>query len=219
MTALAAPPVHLPIVKESASTQFLYADAMPIAKKFVQFLERHCTRIIIAGSLRRQKQLVSDIEILFISKITSAPDPQDLFGDRRIQVSAAGIAIGALLVSGVIEKRLNSRGSETWGPQNKLGRHVYSGIPVDLFETTEEKWWNALVLRTGPAERKDANGRIIGGNVAIASAAKRIGWSWHAYGSGFTRGDGKSSIDRVVVKSEQDVFQHVGLPYQEPKDR
>lgn len=209
MTALAAPPVHLPIVKESSSTKFLYADAMPIAKRFVQFLERHCTRIVIAGSLRRQKQLVSDIEILFISKITSAPDPQDLFGDRKIQVSAAGLAIDALLASGVLEKRQNTRGSETWGPLNKLGRHVASGIPVDLFETTEDKWWNALVVRTGPKEL----------NKKIAGAALGMGWEWHAYGNGFTRGDGKSSIDRFVAKSEHDVFQHVGLPYQEPKDR
>src|ERR1700730_4725884 len=109
MTAAPLAAVHLPIVRETASTQFLYADAMPIAKKFVAFLERHCTRIIIAGSLRRQKQLVSDIEILFISKITRTKDPQDLFGERTIEASAAGIAIGALLVSGVIEKRLNSR--------------------------------------------------------------------------------------------------------------
>lgn len=211
MTTLTAPPTHVqpPIVKESTSSQFLYADAMPIAKKFIQFLERHCTRVIIAGSLRRQKQLVSDIEILFISKITSAPDPQDLFGERKIQVSAAGIAIGALLVSGVLEKRLNSRGSETWGPQNKLGRHVASGIPVDLFETTEEKWWNVLVVRTGPKEL----------NKKIAGAALKMGWEWHAYGSGFTRGEGKSSIDRVIAKTEQDVFHHVGLPYQEPNDR
>lgn len=85
-------------------SKHLYADAMPIAQKFVQFLERHCTRIVIAGSLRRKRQMVSDIEILFISKISRVKDPEDLFGDSTIQVSAAGIAIGALLVSGVIEE-------------------------------------------------------------------------------------------------------------------
>jgi DNA polymerase/3'-5' exonuclease PolX len=207
----AAPPalVHLPVVKESTLTKFLYADAMPIAQKFVRFLERYCTRIAIAGSLRRNRNLVSDIEILFISKITSAPDPQDLFGDRKIEVSAAGLAIGALLVSEVITKRQNVKGRESWGPKNKLAVHVASGIPVDLFETTEKNWWNALVVRTGPADL----------NRKIASAAIARGWEWHAYGNGFTRGDGKSLIDRFVVKSEQDVFHHVGLPYQEPKDR
>jgi len=205
----AAPPPVASVVKESSRKEFLYADALPVAKKFVQFLEPHCTRIIIAGSLRRQKQLVSDIEILFISKITRAKDPQDLFGERMVEVSAAGMAIDALLRSGVIAKRPSKTGYFTWGPENKLAIHVATGIPVDFFATTEDKWCNALVMRTGP---KDLN-------KSIAGTARKIGWEWHACGNGFTRGEGKSSIDRVVVKSEHDVFQHVGLPYREPKDR
>jgi DNA polymerase/3'-5' exonuclease PolX len=99
MTALAEPP------QPKERSKHLYADAMPIAQKFVTFLERHCTRIVIAGSLRRKRQMVSDIEILFISKITSVPDPQDLFGDSPMEVSSAGLAISALLVSGVIQSR------------------------------------------------------------------------------------------------------------------
>jgi DNA polymerase beta thumb len=204
------PPPTASVVRESSSTKFLVADAMPIARKFVAFLEKHCTRVMIAGSLRRQKQLVSDIEILFISRVTRVKDPQDLFGDgAAVELSAANLAIDALLDSGLIVKRPNKNGYFTWGPENKLAIHVASGIPVDFFATTEEKWWNALVVRTGPKEL----------NKRIAGAALRMGWEWHAYGSGFTRGEGKSSIDRVIAKSEHDVFHHVGLPYQEPKDR
>jgi DNA polymerase/3'-5' exonuclease PolX len=204
----AAPPPIASVVRESSSTKFLYADALPIAKKFVTFLERHCTRIIIAGSLRRQKQLVSDIEILFIPKLVTMPDPGDLFG-TRVPVPATDPALAALLASNVITKRPKTNGQFTWGPENKLAIHIASGIPVDFFATTEEKWWNALVVRTGPKEL----------NKKIAGAALKIGWEWHAYGSGFTRGEGKSSIDRVIVKSERDVFDHVSLPYQEPKAR
>jgi len=48
------------------------------------------------------------------------------------------------------------------GPLNKLAVYVGSGIPVDLFATTEECWFNALVCRTGSAETnvKIAVGRV-----------------------------------------------------------
>src|SRR5438270_13392301 len=44
-------------IAEVGVSKFLYADAMEVAQKFVAFLERFCTRIVIAGSLRRKKQL------------------------------------------------------------------------------------------------------------------------------------------------------------------
>lgn len=184
----------------SPARTFAYADALPIAHKFVAFLGRHCTRCVIAGSLRRRKLFVSDIEILFVPKIITIDDPGDMFGGKVAISSTAG-AIFALLASDTIAKRPNKNGSFTWGPENKLAVHRASGIPVDLFSTTEENFWNALVVRTGPADS----------NVAIASAAKRIGWQWHAYGNGFTRG---REVKRVA--SEREVFEHVGLEYKEP---
>lgn len=183
--------------------RFAYADVMPIAQKFVAFLERHCTRIVIAGSLRRRKQFVSDIEILYISMRSSIVDPADLFG-ARIAAQVADLALTALLESGTIAMRPNKNGYFAWGSQNKLAVHVASGIPVDFFETTEPNWCNALVVRTGPSAS----------NVRIASEAKRRGWDWHACGDGFTRGR-----EHVAVKSEHDVFYHVGLPYLEPHER
>lgn len=183
--------------------RFAYADVVPIAQKFIAFLERHCTRIVIAGSLRRQKLFVSDIEILYISKSSFAVDPTDLFG-ARAAVQAADLALDALLESGTIARRANKNGYFTWGTRNKLAVHVASGIPVDFFETTEANWWNALVVRTGPSDS----------NVRIASEAKARDWDWHAYGDGFTRGR-----EHKIVKSEREVFEHVGLPYLEPSAR
>jgi hypothetical protein len=59
-------------------------------------------------------------------------------------------------------------------------------------------WWNYLVCRTGPKES----------NIAISSAAKKRGWDWNPYGSGFSRNG------RIVeMKSERDVFKFVGLPW------
>lgn len=178
-------------------TKFAYAEALLIGEKFVAFLGKYCTRCVIAGSLRRKQPLVSDIEILFVSKRSHVTDPADLFG-AKFEVDSASLAIEALLAAGVIEKRLNVNNHPTWGSENKLARHIDSGIPVDFFATTAECFMNALVVRTGPAES----------NKRIASAALRLGWNWHAYGNGFTRGR-----DKKIVKSERDVFDHVQLPY------
>ena len=84
-------------------------------------------------------------------------------------------------------------------------RHVPSGIPVDLFATTEACWFNYLVCRTGGADN----------NLAICFAAQRAGWKWTPYGPGFTRGSGEVHL----VRSEREVFEFVGLPYLEPEQR
>lgn len=178
-------------------------DAVPIATKFVEFLTPHCHRIIVAGSIRRRKPFVKDIEILMVSKPGSDQDPSDLF-EHKVARPAADIALDKLLALGVITKRLSKLERPAWGAENKLAVHVQSGIPVDFFFTTERKWWNALVVRTGPKNS----------NKAIAAEALRRGWKWHAYGDGFSRGK-----EAYVVRQERDVFDHVGLPYLPPEKR
>jgi hypothetical protein len=46
-----------------------------------------------------------------------------------------------MVAGGILERRLNALGHETYGPKYKLMRHA-SGIPVDLFAATEESWFN-----------------------------------------------------------------------------
>jgi DNA polymerase/3'-5' exonuclease PolX len=192
--------------------KFARADALEVARKFVRFLKPHCDRLIVAGSLRRRRNLeVSDVEILFIPKFSSLPDPNDLFGEK-IRTNAAERAIAALLEAGVLMKRPKCDGTLTWGEKNKLGVHVESGIPVDLFSATCENWFNYVVCRTGPAES----------NVRICNAAIARGWQWNPYGSGFTRkpsGAGPGYHDVAPMCSERQVFTFVGLPYLEPWER
>lgn len=61
-----------------------------------------------------------------------------------------------------------------------------------------------MVVRTG--------GQIT--NKRIATAALRKGYQFHAYGKGFTTPQGE-----IVCHSERDVFEVVGLPWQEPWER
>jgi DNA polymerase/3'-5' exonuclease PolX len=194
--------------KEKERFRFPLGRATSLAKKFVEVLSPHCARIEIVGSIRRQKPFVKDIELLLVSLPGSIKDPSDFFG-HSVPRLAAAIALDQLLKDGIIVKRPNVKGHISWGDENKLALHVKSEIPVDFFFTTAEKWFNSLVVRTGPKQS----------NQAIAQAAINKGWHWHAYGDGFTRNDGKHTIDRHRVESEADCFHFVNLPYVAPEKR
>jgi DNA polymerase/3'-5' exonuclease PolX len=190
--------------------------ARAVAEEIQSFLQPHCLRIEIAGSLRRRKEAVSDAEILFIPKCAKQPSPEDFFAERI--VNQAEQAIETLLRTGVLEKRPNVNGVVAWGANNKLGRETSSGLAVDLFTATERNWFNYLVCRTGGAEN----------NVRICNAAIAKGWKWNPYGVGFSRpqqihfasnGMNLDTSQEHVVQSEREVFEFVGLPYLEPWER
>jgi DNA polymerase/3'-5' exonuclease PolX len=183
--------------------RYPWGDAMEVAEEIRSAIEPACARIEIAGSLRRHKADVGDIEILYIPKMREQDDPGKLFEKRTVNL--ADDMIRALISGRILECRLNSKGSRVYGEKNKLMRHVASGIPVDLFATTPEAWWNYLVCRTGPAAL----------NKRICNAAIAKGWHWMPYGVGFQRIDEPDH----VVRSERDVFDFVALPYLEPEER
>lgn len=162
-----------------------------IANNILSILEPACQRVIIAGSIRRQKPEVGDIELLCIPRYVSGVDQVDR-------------EIGLLFIQRILCYRLNKNGSVIYGPKNKLLVHIPSGIGVDIFSTDEECWPVSLVVRTGGKQT----------NIRISMAAIRKGWHLRAYGSGFSTPDGD-----VICRSERDVFEFVGLPYQRPEER
>lgn len=180
------------------------AAALIVAKEICDALKPHTERLIVAGSLRRGKLMVSDVEILFVPKLTTGPDPDDLFAQKT--TNHADDAILALEAAGVLSRRLNVDGRTMYGPKNKLMMHERLGVPIDLFSASIDNWFNYLVCRTGSADT----------NTAVATAAQAKGWKWHPYGTGFSN---LSTGKTFVVTAEEDVFRFVGLPFREPKDR
>ena len=178
--------------------------AWPLAVALMDELSPACERIIIAGSLRREKPTVGDIELLYIPAIRNLPNHASLFAED-VPTNLADLVIERLEKQRVLSRRVSAAGHTAFGEKNKLMLHHPTGIPVDLFSTTEEAFENYLVCRTGPAEL----------NVAICDAAIERGWKWAPYGIGFVRPDQPP----LVVKKERDVFEYVGLPYREPNQR
>lgn len=175
--------------------------ALQLARELVRELEPRCERLMVAGSLRRRKLEVGDVELLYIPKFRE--ERAGLFDTE--QVNEADLVLERLLNAGVLGKRLNARGSESWGQSNKLAVHRASGIPVDLFQARPANWWNLVVFRTGSAMM----------NTRICMAAIQQGWKWQPYGEGFLDREGNT----VPVTCESDVFHLVGLPWLEAWER
>lgn len=184
-------------------TRFARALALSVVRELLAAISPACERVIVAGSLRRKKADVGDAEILYIPKTEVRKISGDMFATGRVDL--ADLAIRELIESGILALRLGENGSTAYGPKNKLLVHVSTGLPVDLFATSESSWFNYLVCRTGSKEN----------NMRIAEAARAKGWRWNPYGSGFTGGDGHTH----AVTSEQEVYALVGLPYPEPWER
>lgn len=113
--------------------QIPYAKAKQIAEEVVALLEHHCTKIAIAGSIRRQKPIIGDIEIVVIAK----PYQTGLFQD--------GIAT-------VVNQWKKVKGELEYGKTKYTQRILPQGIKLDLFFAEEENWGCIFLIRTGDWE-------------------------------------------------------------------
>lgn len=177
--------------------RFPLRQARIIANRLARDFEPHCERVAVAGSIRRGKDEVGDIEILYIPKFGEAPT--DLFGDMVGRPEdMLDTYLQRMIEQGVFAKRGG------FGRLNKLLVHVPSGIPLDVFATTADNWGMSLVIRTGPKEF----------NVRLMQRFRELGMSGHAY-AGVTDRDGQP----LDCPTEQDVFRHAQWDYVEPEDR
>jgi len=159
--------------------------------------------LTIAGSVRRKKSEVGDIEILYVPLVGSCKLETELFGTPLNLVTTW---LDDCVKKKALIQRLNLLGRKTWGERIRLAAETHTGIPVDFFEATIHNWFNYLVCRTGPAES----------NMAIAKAARERGWQWAPYSPGFISLEGEQLH---VCKSEADVFEFVGLKHVPPAER
>ena len=191
-------------LKDTAKSKaWLLAEADYVAERLMVLLAPYCTRIEVAGSIRRRKPLIHDIELLAVPRLLIAYG-FDLFGQPAAGRDSLNDRILDLIEEGVLTYRLNKKGSRTFGPLNKLLVHVPSGISVDLFYTTMENYGMAMVVRTGSAQFC----------VKVMSRLIALGHRGHAYG-GITLKGG----EELACPTEEIVFQTAGWRYRPPEER
>lgn len=119
-----------------------HKDAFKIAVNLLDELRPHCETIHIAGSIRRMKPEVKDIELLAIPKKRNTQS--DLFGSTvNTEVSHEFVETlykhAAVIVKGK--------------PDGKYMQLVLKeGIVLDLFMPTPEDYYRMLAIRTGSVE-------------------------------------------------------------------
>lgn len=185
-------------------TRYPRKAAIAVAKQMVQELTPVTERLVVAGSLRRMKTEVGDVEIVYIPRKENRPVPGSLFD--RADYDLATLCILDMEARGILTRRESVTGHTSFGEKNKLMLHAASGIPVDFFATSAECWWNYLVCRTGSAEN----------NTTIATAARLNGKRWNPYGPGFVC---LKTGDIFPAHSEEDVYRLAGLDFLPPSHR
>lgn len=180
-------------------------DALAVAREVYNLLCGHCVKLKVAGSLRRGKRTVNDIEFVYIPRFEERD--ADLFGVEKHKTNLVDKALDHLIGTGVLRKRLTESNQTIWGEKNKFAVHVQSGIPIDFFATTEAGWWNTIVIRTGGKKT----------NLMLTKRANDMGFSLEAYGIGFHKMDDKSYV--IPMKSEDEIWKFLRLPYVPPEMR
>ena len=188
--------------KSEMNERYGLASAKEVTDQLVRLLAPHCERIAVAGSIRRKRPDVKDIELLCASKVTSTAD---LFGRAVTSWYSLNKKLDALVADGsVLKKRANKSGRYSYGEHNKLLVHVPSGIPVDVFSSSTNNWGMSLVVRTGS---KDFNVRMM-------ARFRELGMRGHAYG-GVTDQEG----NEIECPDEETVFRLLGWSWMPPERR
>jgi DNA polymerase/3'-5' exonuclease PolX len=188
-----------------------YTDALPIAEKLVDLLIPGCSRIEIAGSLRRKKDDVGDIEIIAIPDMRPV---RPTFGMAHVFATTLDAVLYGLAMdgdeSGIMLHALKGGGKykQYWVSQDH-GYHLLD-IKLDLFLVTPPAQWGSIfMIRTGPADFSKwmVTPRSHGG-------ALPDGYD-HQKGSAVRTSDGQI----IPMPEEIDYFNFCGLPYIEPENR
>ena len=115
-------------------------EAAVLAREIMGLLAPFCERIEIAGSIRRRKAEVGDIELVAISQTMVSTD---LFGNERGTVTVLDHQVSRLV---------RKKGWRFIQNGQKYKQIDLGSCCLDLFITDRDQWGVIFLLRTGSAE-------------------------------------------------------------------
>lgn len=186
-----------------------HQEAREIAETLTEAMRPFCERIEIAGSLRRGKPQVKDIEIVAIPKWQAIEmPPENLFASfYEPEFQLRNLLFEWAATQGDIRWIKPGKPEIESGRINQEGKYWRGYLParevkLDLFLCKANNWGAIYLIRTGSAEFSQA----------VVTHAKRIGKPCRD--GSFTR-DGEP----VYTPEERDVFDLLNLEYVEPPAR
>ena len=183
-------------------TRVPLAQAEEVASRLVAIMSPVCERIEIAGSMRRRRGMVGDIEICMISAIEERA--VGLFGESE-GISMQYEHAKLLRAEGVLVDRLDVRGCACFGPHYQ--RVLYDGVAADIFVFEAAQWGVGFAIRTGSADfsKRLVTPRAYGGYLQAGQQCK----GWRLWDRG-----------RIIeTREETDFFNAIGLDWVCPEDR
>lgn len=194
----------------STGTRLPLAGPAHVAAEIYGQLAPSCVRLEAAGSIRRDKADVGDIEFVAIPRYRE--EPASLWGDTS-RVSVLGETLAML--EGERPERTHSAMLErlAGGDRYVKLRHLASGMQVDLFLVLPPASWGVIFLiRTGPADYSQW----------LVTYARHMGL--HVVGGRLHNGLGipgreDCTCEVIPTPEEGDVYDALGLPWIEPSER
>lgn len=171
--------------------------AEAIAAEILADLAPHCTRISVAGSVRRRKAEVGDLELVAIPGQALG----GLFGDMPTNALHAHLSAS--------NRYRFLKGDNPEGRYYQLAVPAYADLQVDLFLAEADNWGLILLVRTGSAEFSTA---------VLARWKRRQGIGPEQAGSvggRLVRRDGEV----VPTPDEETIFTLLGVPFIPPEQR
>ena len=101
-------------------------DAEKLAEQIMEQIRPFCDRLVVAGSIRRKKSEVRDVDFVLI--------PKPLLWHRIVAT---------------LQRNMNAK---VLKHGEKAAQLTINGINVDLYSTNSKEWEALLLIRTGSAE-------------------------------------------------------------------
>lgn len=168
-----------------------HSEMIPIAYRIMGGLEPYSQRIEIAGSLRRERPLIGDIEIVAVPQFGV-----DLFGKpdtKQNRLRAFLQEKGVEIIKG--DKQ----------PETKYIQFVYGQHKVDLFMPMPETWGSIFLLRTGSHEFNMWLMTTRSGQVGVRFEDGRLLRRWNG--------------ELIPTPEESDVFEQLQMDFVPPNMR
>lgn len=188
-------------------TRIPLAEAQALALRALALLAPYTDRIKAAGSIRRRRPDIGDLELVCIPKIAEQGQA-DMFGET-IALPPRNLLdehCSDLLEAGTFTHRLDKNGRQAFGSRYK--RLLFEGVGLDLFSVLAPAQFGVVYLiRTGSA---DFSHRLV--------TSHRLG-GWMPFAYCVKDGALWRGAELLETPEEIDVFNAIGRPFVEPWER
>lgn len=184
--------------------RFLIGDALPFASVMEERLRKipGVEKAIVAGSVRRRKETIGDVDILVVSKEGTKPAFAKATAGKIMDYFTKMPEVARVIASG----------------ETKSSVKLSSGLNMDLRVVPPESYGAALNYFTGSKDH----------NVEVRKLAIEKGWKLNEYGlfkekngskPAFAKSTAGKSEKRIAGKTEEEIYKALGMDYVAPEMR